>query len=205
MVETGDSMMRRTLPIILATLTLPAAVPARADTAVLAGGCFWGMESVFEHVKGVTQVVSGYAGGSAQDANYDKVSSEGTGHAEAVKITYDPAQITYAQLLQIYFTVAHDPTQVNRQGPDVGSSYRSAIFPQTPDQARFAKAFIARLNAAHIYKAPIATRIENGDFYPAEAYHQGFARKHPAYPYIVINDRPKVVALQKRFPALYKG
>jgi len=197
--------MRRTLPIILATLTLPAAAPARADTAVLAGGCFWGMESVFEHVKGVTRVVSGYAGGSAQDANYDKVSSEGTGHAEAVRITYDPARISYAQLLQIYFTVAHDPTQVNRQGPDVGSSYRSAIFPQTPDQARFAKAFIARLNAAHVYKAPIATRIESGGFYPAEAYHQGFARTHPFYPYIVINDRPKVAALQKRFPALYKG
>jgi len=197
--------MRRTLAIMLATLALPAAAPARADTAVLAGGCFWGMESVFEHVKGVTQVVSGYAGGSAQDANYDKVSSEGTGHAEAVRITYDPARISYAQLLQIYFTVAHDPTEVNRQGPDVGSSYRSAIFPQTPDQARFAKAFIARLNAAHVYKAPIATRIESGGFYPAEAYHQGFARTHPFYPYIVINDRPKVAALQKRFPALYKG
>jgi peptide-methionine (S)-S-oxide reductase len=122
-----------------------------------------------------------------------------------VRITYDPSQISYAQLLQIYFTVAHDPTQVNRQGPDTGSSYRSAIFPQTPDQARFAKAFIARLNAAQIYKAPIATRIESGDFYPAEAYHQDFARKHPFYPYIVINDRPKVVALRKRFPALYKG
>jgi len=197
--------MRRTLAIMLATLALPAAAPARADTAVLAGGCFWGMESVFEHVKGVTQVVSGYAGGSAQDANYDKVSSEGTGHAEAVRITYDPARISYAQLLQIYFSVAHDPTEVNRQGPDVGSSYRSAIFPQTPDQARFAKAFIARLNAAHVYKAPIATRIESGGFYPAEAYHQGFARTHPFYPYIVINDRPKVAALQKRFPALYKG
>jgi len=198
-------MMRRTLAIMLATLALPAAAPARADTAVLAGGCFWGMESVFEHVKGVTQVVSGYAGGSAQDASYDKVSSEGTGHAEAVRITYDPARISYAQLLQIYFSVAHDPTEVNRQGPDVGSSYRSAIFPQTPDQARFAKAFIARLNAAHVYKAPIATRIESGGFYPAEAYHQGFARTHPFYPYIVINDRPKVAALQKRFPALYKG
>jgi len=197
--------MRRTLAIMLATLALPAAAPARADTAVLAGGCFWGMESVFEHVKGVTQVVSGYAGGSAQDANYDKVSSEGTGHAEAVRITYDPARISYAQLLQIYFSVAHDPTEVNRQGPDVGSSYRSAIFPQTPDQARFAKAFIARLNAAHVYKAPIATRIESGGFYPAEAYHQGFARTHPFYPYIVINDRPKVAALQKRFPTLYKG
>lgn len=198
-------MMRRTLPIMLATLLLPAAAPARAETAVLAGGCFWGMESVFEHVKGVRDVVSGYAGGSAQDADYDKVSSEGTGHAEAVRISFDPKQISYAQLLQIYFTVAHDPTQIDRQSPDVGHSYRSAIFPQSPDQARFAQAFIARLNASHLYKTPVATRIETGGFYPAEAYHQDFARRHPFYPYIVVNDRPKVAALQKRFPALYKG
>ena len=163
------------------------------------------MESVFEHVKGVTDVVSGYAGGGASDANYDSVSSEETHHAEAVRISYDPKQISYAQLLQIYFAVAHDPTQVNRQGPDVGSSYRSAIFPQTSDQERFAKAFIARLNGSHIYKAPVATRIETGGFYPAEAYHQDFARRHPTFPYIVINDRPKVAALHKRFPALYKG
>jgi peptide-methionine (S)-S-oxide reductase len=189
----------------IALAASPAAAAPRTETAVLAGGCFWGMESVFEHVKGVRDVVSGYAGGRVQDADYDKVSSEGTGHAEAVKISFDPAQISYAQLLQIYFTVAHDPTQVDRQGPDSGHSYRSAIFPQTPDQARLAKAFMARLNAAHVYKAPIATRIESGGFYPAEAYHQGFARKHPYYPYIVINDRPKVAALQKRFPALYKG
>jgi peptide-methionine (S)-S-oxide reductase len=191
--------------IATALVASPAAAAPRTDTAVLAGGCFWGMETVFEHVKGVKEVVSGYAGGSAQDADYDKVSSEGTGHAEAVKISFDPAQISYAQLLQIYFTVAHDPTQVDRQGPDMGHSYRSAIFPQNPDQARFAKAFIARLNAAHLYKAPIATRIESGGFFPAEAFHQGFARKHPSYPYIVINDRPKVAALQKRFPALYKS
>jgi peptide-methionine (S)-S-oxide reductase len=163
------------------------------------------MESVFEHVKGVKDVVSGYAGGGAADANYDAVSSEGTRHAEAVKITYDPSQVTYAQLLQIYFTVAHDPTQVNRQGPDVGTSYRSAIFPQSSEQARFAKAFIARLNSAHIYKAPIATRIESGGFFPAESYHQDFARRHPYYPYIVVNDRPKVVALHRKFPAFYKA
>jgi peptide-methionine (S)-S-oxide reductase len=181
-----------------------AAAP-RTETAVLAGGCFWGMEAVFEHVKGVTNVVSGYAGGSARDANYDKVSSESTGHAEAVKITYDPAQISYAQLLQIYFTVAHDPTQVNRQDPDSGPSYRSAIFPQSPQQAAFSRAFIARLNGAHLFKAPIATKIESGGFYPAEAYHQDFARKNPTYPYIVINDRPKVAALKKKFPAIYRG
>src|SRR5439155_20530477 len=181
------------------------AAPAPSETAVLAGGCFWGMETVFEHVKGVTNVVSGYAGGAAKDASYDAVSSERTGHAEAVKITFDPGKISYAQLLQVYFTVAHDPTQVNRQGPDTGTSYRSAIFPQSPQQDRFARAFIARLNATHVYKAPIATRIEHGGFFPAEAYHQHFAEKHPFYPYIVFNDRPKVAALQKRFPSLWKA
>jgi len=191
--------------LILVLATSSASASPRTETAVLAGGCFWGMESVFEHVKGVKDVVSGYAGGGAADANYDAVSSEGTRHAEAVKITYDPSQVTYAQLLQIYFTVAHDPTQVNRQGPDIGTSYRSAIFPQSSEQARFAKAFIARLNSAHIYKAPIATRIESGGFFPAESYHQDFARRHPYYPYIVVNDRPKVVALHRKFPAFYKA
>ena len=183
----------------------PAGAAPRTETAVLAGGCFWGMEGVFEHVKGVKQVVSGYAGGSAGDADYDRVSSERTGHAEAVKISYDPSQVSYAQLLQVYFTVAHDPTEVNRQGPDTGTSYRSAIFPQSAGQERFARAFIARLNGAHIYKAAIATKIEHGGFYPAEAFHQGFYRKHPTYPYIVVNDRPKVAALQRKFPALYKS
>jgi peptide-methionine (S)-S-oxide reductase len=192
------------LALILAALASPAAAAPKTDTAVLAGGCFWGMESVFEHVKGVTNVVSGFAGGSARDATYDKVSSEATGHAEAVKISYDPSQISYAQLLQIFFTIAHDPTQVNRQGPDTGPSYRSAIFPQSPAQAAAAKAFIARLDSSHAYKSPIATKIEHGGFYAAEAYHQDFARKHPFYPYIVVNDRPKVTALQRKFPALYK-
>lgn len=195
--------------LALISLAMLVAAPTdaapRTDTAVLAGGCFWGMELVFEHVKGVRNVVSGYAGGTARDANYDAVSSEGTGHAEAVKITYDPAQISYAQLLQIYFTVAHDPTEVDRQGPDTGHSYRSAIFPQSAEQARFAKAFIERLNSAHVYKARIATKLEKGGFYAAEAYHQGFGRKHPTYPYIFINDRPKVAALQRKFPSLYKA
>jgi len=186
-------------------LAAPAPAAPRTETAVLAGGCFWGMDLVFSHVKGVTNVVSGYAGGSAKDANYDSVSLERTGHAEAVKISYDPSRVSYAQLLQIYFTVAHDPTEVNRQGPDVGSSYRSAIFPQSPEQARFAKAFIARLNGSHLFKAPIATRIENGGFYQAEAYHQDFGRKHPYFPYIVVNDRPKVAALHQKFPGLYKA
>jgi peptide-methionine (S)-S-oxide reductase len=196
----------RKLALLLALLCAsPAAAAPKTETAVLAGGCFWGMEWVFEHVKGVTGVVSGYAGGSAKDADDQHVSSEGTGHAEAVKISYDPVKVSYAQLLQIYFTVAHNPTEVDRQGPDTGHSYRSAIFPQNADQARFAKAFIARLNAAHIYNAPIATKIESGGFYPAESYHQGFARKHPYFPYIVVNDRPKVAALRQKFPALYKG
>ena len=191
-----------------AMMALSASSPAtaaRSETAVLAGGCFWGMEWVFEHVKGVTDVVSGYAGGSARDASYDKVSSERTGHAEAVRISYDPSAISYGKLLQIYFTVAHDPTQVNRQGPDTGPSYRSAIFPQNEAQEKFARAYIQHLNAARIWRKPIATRIERGGFYPAESYHQGFAEKHPYYPYIVMNDRPKVAALKKKFPALYKG
>ncbi len=198
--------MKFASPLIAAAVAAsPAHAAPRTETTVLAGGCFWGMEWVFEHVKGVTSVVSGYAGGSAKDATYDQVSSEGTGHAEAVKITFDPTQVSYAQLLQVYFTVAHNPTEVDRQGPDIGHSYRSAIFPQNAEQARFAKAFIARLNAAHIYKAPIATKIESGGFYPAEAYHQGFARKHPYLPYIVVNDRPKIGALRQKFPVLYKG
>jgi peptide-methionine (S)-S-oxide reductase len=197
--------MRKLAIGVVGVTALWAAAPAQADTAVLAGGCFWGMESVFEHVKGVTNVVSGYAGGSSSDASYDRVSSEATGHAEAVRISYDPRQISYAQLLQVFFTVAHDPTQVNRQGPDSGPSYRSAIFPKDAGQEKAARAFIASLNASHAYKAPIATRIEHGAFYPAEAYHQDFARLHPFYPYILVNDRPKVAALHRRFPSLYKA
>ena len=193
------------LLIAAALIARPANASPKSETAVLAGGCFWGMEGLFEHVKGVTNVVSGYAGGDAADANYEKVSSEGTGHAEAVKISYDPSKVSYAQLLQIYFTVAHDPTEIDRQGPDVGRSYRSAIFPQSAQQAAFAKAFIGRLNGAHRYNVPIATKIESGGFYPAEGYHQGFMRKHPYFPYIVVNDLPKVSALQKKFPALYKA
>jgi len=200
--------MRLTKALLAGSLLLtaaPSAASPRTETAVLAGGCFWGMESVFEHVKGVTDVVSGFAGGSARDASYDKVSTEGTGHAEAVRITYDPSKISYAQLLQVYFAVAHDPTEVNRQGPDVGPSYRSAIFPQTASQEAQAKKFIAKLTAQHVFKAPIATRIEHGGFYPAEAYHQDYARKHPWQPYIVINDRPKVVALRRQYPSLFKA
>jgi len=178
-----------------------AATP-RSDTAVLAGGCFWGMEAVFEHVKGVTDVVSGYAGGSAANAHYDDSDS---GHAEAVKITYDPSKVSYATLLQVYFAVAHNPTEVNRQGPDEGPSYRSAIFPQNASQEAQARSFIAKLTAIHVFKRPIATRIEHGGFYPAEDYHQDFARKNPNYPYIVVNDLPKIAHLKRQYPNLYRG
>lgn len=182
--------------------TSPAAPAPHLQTAVLAGGCFWGMEEVFEHVKGVRDVVSGFAGGSAKDASYDAVSSERTGHAEAVKITYDPAQISYFDLLKIYFTVAHDPSQVNRQYPDVGPSYRSAIFPQDAQQKAIASKTIAQLRA---HGKKIATRIEGGGFYPAEAYHQDFAKKHPDYPYIVVNDDPKVRKLKATYPNWWKA
>ncbi len=199
--------MKRLLVTAAATLMTasPALAAPRTETAVLAGGCFWGMESVFEHVKGVTDVVSGFAGGDAKSATYDAVSTERTGHAEAVRITYDPSKVSYAQLLQVYFAVAHDPTEVNRQGPDVGPSYRSAIFPQNPGQANQARAFIAKLQERHVFKAPIATKIESGGFFVAEAYHQDYAKKHPWQPYIVINDGPKVAALKAKYPALWRG
>ena len=191
---------------LLFALAAPAAsAPPRLETAVLAGGCFWGMEGVFEHVKGVRDVVSGYAGGSARDATYRAVSSERTGHAEAVRITYDPAQVSYGQLLKIYATVAHDPTQVNRQGPDTGPSYRSAIFPQNAAQRQLAARFLARLRASGIYKRSIATRIESGAFYRAEAGHQDFMRRNPLHPYVVINDRPKLVRLKRTYPQLWRA
>ena len=188
--------------IVPLTASATAAAKQPKETAVLAGGCFWGMEGVFEHVKGVTDVTSGYAGGSAKDANYDHVSSERTGHAEAVRIRFDPRQISYAQLLRVYFTVAHDPTQLNRQGPDTGPSYRSAIFPQTPAQRQLAVRFITQLRAA---KRPVVTRIENGPFYPAEGYHQDFMRKHPLHPYVVVNDRPKLAKLKRSYPQLWRA
>jgi len=195
-------MKLATLISLAALVASPAAAAPKTETAVLAGGCFWGMESVFEHVKGVTDVVSGYAGGSARDARYE---ASGSGHAEAIRITFDPNKISYAELLQVYFAVAHDPTQVNRQGPDVGPSYRSAIFPQSASQAAQAKSFITKLSARHVFSKPIATRIERGGFYPAEAYHQDYARKHPFEPYIVINDEPKVEALKRQYPRLFRA
>ena len=181
------------------------AAPQRLEQAVLAGGCFWGVEAVFEHVNGVRDVVSGYAGGKASEANYATVSSERTRHAEAVRITYDPAKISFGQLLKIYTTVAHDPTQVNRQGPDVGPSYRSAIFPQTAAQRQLATAYLARLGASKAFPRPIATRIESGTFYLAEASHQNFMRRNPNHPYIVAHDRPKVAKLKRTYPQLWKA
>lgn len=206
--------MRATL-VLLGSILLAAAHPIPApkadvpasqglQTAVLAGGCFWGMEAVFEHVKGVRSVVSGYAGGSAADAAYDKVSGERTRHAEAVRILYDPKLVSYGQLLRVYFSAAHDPTQLNRQGPDAGTSYRSAIFPQNAAQRKAAQAYIAQLVAAKAFPRPIATRIEGGRFYPAEAFHQDFMRRNPRHGYILRYDVPKLAALKTLFPSLYR-
>ncbi len=172
---------------------------------MLAGGCFWGVQGVFQHVDGVRSAVSGYDGGAASTAHYEMTSQGDTGHAELVRITYDPHKISYGKILQIFFSVAHDPTELNRQGPDEGTQYRSAIFPSDAEQARVAKAYIAELNSAHVFHKPVVTTVEPGKtFYPAEAYHQDFLAKNPGYPYIVINDLPKIQALKRLFPELYR-
>ncbi len=192
--------------VIPAPATDLDASSAATETAVLAGGCFWGVQGVFQHVDGVRNAVSGYAGGEQKTAEYEKVGSGDTGHAESVRITYDPRKISYGRILQIYFSVAHDPTQLNRQGPDTGTQYRSAIFPANADQARIAKAYIAQLNQAHVYDAAIVTKIEPGKaFYPAEEYHQDFLTRHPGHPYIVYNDLPKVADLKRLFPQAYRN
>jgi peptide-methionine (S)-S-oxide reductase len=176
-----------------------------SEVAVIAGGCFWGVQGVFQHVKGVTSAVSGYAGGEKATAHYEMTSSGSTGHAESVEITFDPHKISYGRILQVYFSVAHNPTELNRQGPDEGTQYRSAIFPLNEEQAQVAKAYIAQLNSAHVFQAPIVTTIEPGKtFYRAEAYHQDFLAKNPGYPYIVYNDLPKIANLKQLFPALYR-
>ncbi len=175
------------------------------ETAVFAGGCFWGVEGVFQQVKGVENAVSGYSGGAEDTAQYQTIGSGRTGHAEAVEITYDPKQVTYGQLLQVYFSVAHDPTQLNRQGPDTGTQYRSAIFAADDEQMRIADAYIAQLDEAGVYGEPIVTATDDlTAFYPAEAYHQDFMATNPNHPYIVINDLPKVENLKRLFPALYR-
>jgi peptide-methionine (S)-S-oxide reductase len=174
------------------------------QTIVLAGGCFWGVEAVFEHIKGVTSVRSGYAGGKGS-ASYEEVSRGTTGHAESVQITYDPSKITYGKLLKVFFAVAHDPTQVNRQGPDTGTQYRSAIFYSNDEQKRIAQAYIEQLNKAKVFAGPIATQLSALDsFHEAESYHQNYLASHPNEPYIVYNDMPKLENLRKEFPDLYK-
>jgi peptide-methionine (S)-S-oxide reductase len=175
------------------------------ETAVLAGGCFWGVQGVFQHVRGVTQVVSGYSGGQRDTAQYETVSGGGTGHAESVKITYDPSTITYGRLLQIYFSVAHNPTELDRQGPDRGTQYRSAVFPLNEMQKRIAQSYITQLDAAHAFPVPIVTKTEVfKGFYPAEAYHQNYLTLHPDSPYIAINDLPKIENLKRLFPSFYR-
>jgi peptide-methionine (S)-S-oxide reductase len=184
----------------------PASPQATSEVVVLAGGCFWGVQGVFQHVDGVTSAVSGYAGGAANTAHYDMVAINTTGHAEAVQVTFDPRRVSYGHILQIYFSVAHDPTELNRQGPDVGTQYRSAIFPANPEQTHIAEAYVAQLNQAHVFDAPVVTKIEPGrEFYPAESYHQDFLTRNPRYPYIVINDLPKIENLKRLFPDLYSA
>jgi peptide-methionine (S)-S-oxide reductase len=179
--------------------------PAKA-TAVFAGGCFWGVEAVFENVKGVTDAVSGYSGGGLASPSYEQVSSGATGHAESVRVTYDPSRVTYGQLLKVFFAVAHDPTQLNRQGPDTGTQYRSAIFFADAEQQRVAQAYIAQLKDAKSFRRPIVTEVVPlKAFYPAEAYHQNYLVQHPEQPYIVINDLPKLAALKQELPQLYAG
>jgi peptide-methionine (S)-S-oxide reductase len=226
-------MISRTLRALLMLLMMPAvtscatatddavaahaAVPAPSvdaplanhsgkATAVLAGGCFWGVQWVFEHVPGVSNVTSGYSGGAAATATYEQVSEGDTGHAETVRIVYDPSKATYGQLLRVYFSVATNPTELNRQGPDTGTQYRGAIFYANPEQQRIAKDYIAQLDAAHTFVAPIVTQVVPFEaFYPAEDYHQDYARLHPDALYIAINDAPKVASLQRALPNLYRA
>jgi len=196
----------RKVPLPTPKMDDPIAASKTAQTAVVAGGCFWGIQAVFEHVKGVVSATSGYSGGAANTAQYEVVSTGETGHAESVKIVYDPSEITYGQLLRVFFSVAHDPTQLNRQGPDVGSQYRSVLFYANDEQKQIAEAYIAQLTQAKIFSHPIVTQVVRlKAFYPAEAYHQDYAAHHPDNPYIVYNDAPKVAHLQQELPELYTG
>ena len=185
---------------------VPLAKASGTETAVFAGGCFWGVEAVFESLKGVSKAVSGYAGGKNASPSYEQVSSGMTGHAESVKVTYDPSRISYGTLLKVFFQIAHDPTELNRQGPDTGTQYRSAIFFSNPEQERISKAYIAQLGAAKAFRKPIVTEVAPlKAFYDAEAYHQDYLVRNPTQPYIVYNDLPKLAALKKELPALYSG
>jgi peptide-methionine (S)-S-oxide reductase len=177
---------------------------AKTETTVFAGGCFWGIQSVFQHTRGVISATSGYAGGSISNPSYEDVSTGRTGHAESVRVVFDPSVVTYGQLLKIFFSVAHDPTQLNRQGPDVGTQYRSALFYMSDEQKRVAESYVDQLTTAHAFARPIVTQVAAlKAFFPAEAYHQNYAEEHPTQPYIVINDAPKVANLKKQFPDLY--
>jgi peptide-methionine (S)-S-oxide reductase len=191
-------------PLPAPALDIPASAVKGPQTAVFAGGCFWGVEAVFRHVKGVSSAVSGYAGGMVVKPTYEQVGTGRTGHAESVEVTYDPAQVSYGQLLAVFFSVAHDPTQLDRQGPDHGTQYRSAIFYENDEQKRVAEAYVAQLDKARAFPSPIVTQIAKlPAFWPAEAYHQNYLALHPTQPYIVYNDLPKLGALQKEWPDLY--
>ena len=197
---------RASSPVPAPAQDAPRAASPGQQTAVVSGGCFWGVQAVFQHVKGVIRATSGYSGGSAKTAEYETVSTGETGHAESVEIVYDPSQITYGELLRVFFSVAHDPTQLNRQGPDQGTQYRSSIFYANDEQKHIAEAYIAQLDKAGVFPRPIATQVVPLQaFYPAEAYHQNYAALHPYQPYIAINDAPKVEHLRQEFPDLYTG
>ena len=204
---TATSVASRQVPgPVAAPLVDSTVTSSPEDTAVFAGGCFWGVEAVFEHVKGVKSAVSGYAGGNAGNPSYEQVSTGDTGHAESVQVIYDPAQVSYGKLLQIFFSVAHDPTQLNRQGPDRGTQYRSEIFYNNAQQQQIAESYIKQLTAAKTFSRPIVTKVEKlRGFYPAEEYHQDYLAHHPNQPYIVINDQPKVAALKKQFADIYRN
>ena len=198
-------MLRKTLGCLLMLAASPFAAAAQSQTAVFAGGCFWGVDAVFKHVKGVSKVVSGYSGGEASTAQYETVSEGTTGHAESVQVTFDPAVVPYTTLLKVFFSIAHDPTTLNRQGPDEGTQYRSVIFYADAEQQRVAEAYLAQLRQANAFPRPIVTRVSPlKAFYPAEDYHQDYARRHPHDLYIVYNDAPKVENLKKEFPELYR-
>jgi peptide-methionine (S)-S-oxide reductase len=222
----GETLMRRFAALLIGTVCALTPFAVRAEpavvipppaldetapgsaleTAVLAGGCFWGMQAVYQHVKGVTNAISGYTGGAKKTAEYEIVSSGTTGHAESVEVTFNPRQISYGKILQIYFSVAHNPTELNRQGPDYGTQYRSEIFPQSTEQQKIARHYISQLDQAHVFKRPIVTKTDalKAAFYPAEGYHQDYAIKHPYQPYIVYNDAPKVENLKKLFPDVWR-
>ncbi|HEV7518891.1 MAG TPA: peptide-methionine (S)-S-oxide reductase MsrA [Thermoanaerobaculia bacterium] len=202
--QAGADAINKVIPA--PALDTPVAEATGQQTAVLAGGCFWGLQGMFEHVQGVTKVVAGYSGGAKATAHYEMVGTERTGHAESVEITFDPTKISYGQLLRLYFAIAHDPTELDRQGPDTGNSYRSEIFFATPTQERVARAYVAQLTKEKVFDGRIVTKIEPmKGFYPAEGYHQDFLIHNPTYPYIVFNDLPKIAHLKRLFPDYYRG